>query len=227
MDECKVISTILFDLDGTILDTRAYILAALTRSIDLSLGIKIFPDQDHQSDMLRRRPKEYFQQHYGNHASCLYQEYQRQYSSAGVLPFDGITETIGTLKQRGLNVGIVTNKALVRVEKDLANAKICKKIFDVIVTAEDTLERKPSPAPIQFAANTLKIDPGELVYVGDGPHDVIAAKEAGSHSVAVTWGYYDESELRNCSPQFLAENVRSLDVHLKSLASSSRCTNTV
>lgn len=218
MEDDRTISTVLFDLDGTILDTRTNIVAALCSAVKTELGIEITPDRDHMGDMLRRRPMEYFRQHYGDHAFGLYERYRSEYSSVGIVPFAGVIDEIMKLKHRGFKVGIVTNKALERVMQDLVEVKIDRSVFDVVVTAEDTLERKPDPAPIYFAANALGVTADELIYVGDGPHDVVAATNAGAYSVAVTWGYYTEDALRDCSPSYLAVDAHTFDSYFDTLA---------
>lgn len=202
---------VLFDLDGTILDTRSNIVSALVDAIKDELGITINPDEAHQRDMLRRRPKEYFAQHYGGRAAKLYDYYRARYSSDGINQFENILEVIVELKKRGLLVGIVTNKARERVMQDFAYIGFDRIVFDIVITAEDTVERKPHPAPLLCAAHALSVDPTECFYVGDGPHDVIVANAAGAASVAAAWGYYTSVDLQACGPTFLADSVSAFE----------------
>ncbi len=200
---------VLFDLDGTLLDTRSAIVRAFCEAVLEVEGHAINPDDEHIHELLRRRPNEYFSQHYPNRADALTSAYQRCYSSDGVQLFPGVAAMLEDLA-KSCFLGIVSNKANVRIEKDLDHCGIEMTVFDVIVGAEDTPERKPHPAPILRALPAGGRCDGKVVYVGDGPHDVLAAKSAGVESAAVTWGNYPVSQLQAVSPRNIFSQVSDL-----------------
>src|SRR5690606_18358727 len=92
----------------------------------------------------------------------------------------------------------------------LSVAGIPESAFCTIVTAEDTVERKPDPAPILLALERTGASPGEGVYVGDGPQDILAARAAGMPCVALTYGFYGREDLLPYVPDALVDNARDL-----------------
>lgn len=185
---------ILFDLDGTLVDSAGAILGAYRAAIRAVAGYDIEPDAEHVHDLLRRRPREYFQQHYPPHAEQMAAQYVLSYRSETVVAFRGARKLVADLAgQRAL--GIVSNKGRARILSDLGHVGIDADCFAVIIGAEDTRERKPHPSPIQRALDAAGALPQGSIYVGDGPHDMLAAKAAGVMAVGVTWGYYPADSL--------------------------------
>ncbi|WP_170386324.1 HAD family hydrolase [Ruegeria atlantica] len=200
----------LFDLDGTLLDTKASIVNAYRRAIETVLGYRILPDDNHQEDLLRRRPLEYFAQHYPGKEVELANSYSSLYESSEVKAFPSLSPILRSLKDAGL-IGIVTNKARARVEMDLEEIGWKADFFDVIVTAENTEARKPDPAPIIFAMTELhQVSRENTWYIGDGPHDIQAARSAGLKCAAACWGYYRREELAVLNPDLLFSSTEHL-----------------
>lgn len=207
----------LFDLDGTLVDSSAAILGAYRSAIRAVLGYDIQPDEEHVRDLLRRRPSEYFRQHYPPVADVLTEQYAAQYESKSVIIYSGIAELLEGLTSRG-PLGIVSNKGRVRINSDLIQVDVNPAIFDVVVGAEDTIERKPHPAPILKALEIQGAIRRTAVYVGDGPHDMHAAKAAGLIAIGVTWGYYPASALVASGADYMVEHVEALSDLLQNLA---------
>lgn len=107
--------------------------------------------------------------------------------------FAGVAELLATIEARGLRWGIVTNKPeglAVGVVEGFGWTRRC-----AVLVGGDTLpQRKPDPAPIRLACERLGIAPGEAIYVGDDERDVLAARAAGMVSVAALWGYREPGE---------------------------------
>ena len=200
---------VLFDLDGTLVDTRSAILGAYISAIQTAVGYEIQPDQDHVDDILRRRPIEYFAQHYPPFAETMEDLYAKNYRSDNVVIYQGIAELLGDLVKHEA-VGIVSNKGRNRIHSDLRHVGLDPSMFGVIVGAEDTPDRKPHPAPILKALSLNGISPRISTYVGDGPHDMAAAKAAGVRAIGVVWGYYPAHNLRTAGADQICEDVRSL-----------------
>jgi HAD superfamily hydrolase (TIGR01549 family) len=199
----------LFDLDGTIVNSSPAILGAYRAALVATLGFDIDPDEEHVHELLRRRPIEYFQQHYPLQADELADNYAQKYRSDAVTPFAGMCELVIGLAEKGA-VGIVSNKGRDRIISDLTKVGVDPDSMDVIIGAEDTPERKPHPAPILRAVDELGIAGRKFFYVGDGPHDVEAARGADAIEVAVTWGYYPRAALSALTPHHIVSDVGSL-----------------
>src|SRR4029450_10218895 len=93
----------------------------------------------------------------------------------------------------GRRLGVVTAKRQETVKLAFSYLPL-EQFFDVVVGSHDTPRHKPHPAPLQHALQLLGADRDDAVYVGDSPFDIRAAKAAGMHSVAVTWGRINPRE---------------------------------
>ncbi len=102
--------------------------------------------------------------------------------------FGGIAELIGTLVERGLTWGVVTNKSM-RFTRPLTQGMSLFATAAAVVGGDTTPHAKPHPAPLLEAARLLSLEPGRCIYVGDDERDVIAGRAAGMGTVAATYGY--------------------------------------
>src|SRR5688572_1905316 len=102
--------------------------------------------------------------------------------------FDELLELLPRLKAEGRKLGLVTAKRHRTVGLALDRFPALEKVFDVVVSHEDTERHKPEPDPVLFALEKLGGSPSEAVYVGDSPFDIGAAKAAGVFAIAVGWG---------------------------------------
>jgi pyrophosphatase PpaX len=100
---------------------------------------------------------------------------------------DGIDDVLVRLKHEGHRLAIVTAKRRATVELAFATIPLAH-LFETVVGGDETERHKPHPEPLLLAAKRLRADADECAYVGDSPFDVRAAKAAGMHAVAVTWG---------------------------------------
>ncbi len=88
-------------------------------------------------------------------------------------------------------------------------------LFETVVGGDETVLHKPDPAPLLLAATRMAADPAETAYVGDSPFDVRAAKAAGMHAVAVTWGrIHDRTILEREEPNAIVDSAEELLEHL-------------
>jgi pyrophosphatase PpaX len=98
-----------------------------------------------------------------------------------------MTDVLTRLKDEGRRLGVVTAKRRETVRLAFSYLPL-ERFFDVVVGSDDTERHKPDPQPLAHALDLLKATRDDAVYVGDSPFDIRAAKAAGMHSVAVTWG---------------------------------------
>ena len=179
---------VLFDLDGTLIDSGPMILASFRHATRSVLGREI-PDRElvasvggstlevQMSAFDAERIDELVAA-YRAHNTPLHDQLECCV---------GIEEVLAALKAQGRTLGVVTAKR--RMTVDLAFRRLgIERWFDVVVTSDDTTAHKPDPAPILLALERLGVRPDEAAYVGDAPFDVGAARAAGVYAVAVGWG---------------------------------------
>ena len=122
----------------------------------------------------------------------------------------GMTGVLTALKDEGRRLGVVTAKRRETVQLAFSYLPL-ERFFDVVVGSDDTERHKPDPAPLEHALGLLDASPAEAVYVGDSPFDIRAAKGAGMHSVAVTWGgIHPRARLEAEEPDAVVESAEEL-----------------
>ena len=199
---------ILFDLDGTLIDSGPIILASMRHASVTVLGRE--PDEQlvraaiggpglasQMRDLDPNRVDELIDV-YRAHNEPLH---------ATLEAFDGIIELLTELRERGHRLGIVTAKRNATVQLAFARIPLLRELTDVLVGHEDTERHKPDPDPVLEALRLLGESPLDAVYVGDSPFDIRAGKAAGAASIAVGWGGIHPDE------RLLAENPDALVQH--------------
>jgi pyrophosphatase PpaX len=180
---------VLFDLDGTLIDSGAIIVASMRHAATTVLGREI-PDEQlkaavggpgliAQMRALDEARVDELVEVYRAHNEPLHAELE---------PCAGIEDALRALRADGRRLGIVTAKrgATVRLAFDVLPQ--LEQFFEVVVGSDDTERHKPHPDPILLALDRLGATPGETAYVGDSPFDIAAAKAAGVTAIAVGWG---------------------------------------
>jgi pyrophosphatase PpaX len=196
--------TVLFDLDGTVVDSGAIILASMRHATREVLGVDYEdgelmaavggPGLEAQMAVFAPERVDELVRVYRAHNEPLHDELECCL---------GMDELLPRLKQEGRRLGIVTAKRRLTVELAFARVPL-GHLFDVLVGGDETERHKPDPAPLFLAAERLRVAPGTCVYVGDAPFDVRAARAAGMHAIAVSWGGIHSRE------RLLAEQPDSL-----------------
>ena len=179
---------VLFDLDGTVVDSGGIILASMRHATQTVLGLEFSDDEllanvggpglEAQMEALGAGQTAELVRVYREHNEPLHETLEG---------FDGIEATLETLRARGHRLGIVTAKR--RATVDLAFARLpLAHLFDTVVGGDETARHKPDPAPLRLALERLGVRASEAAYVGDSPYDMQAARAGGLHAVGVTWG---------------------------------------
>jgi pyrophosphatase PpaX len=187
---------VLFDLDGTLVDSGAMILSSFRHATRTVLAREI-PDEQLAAlvggmnihDQMRTLDAERVEdlvRVYREHNEPLHADLQA---------FRGVEDLLAELTSQGRKLGIVTSKR--RRTVDLAFAVLpIERFFDVVVTSGDTQRHKPHPDPVLLALEQLDARAGDAAFVGDSPFDVRAGKAADVFTVAVSWGgLHNESRL--------------------------------
>jgi pyrophosphatase PpaX len=185
---------VLFDFDGTIVDSGAIILASFRHATRTVLG------QSPPDDELRARvggsslqaQMQEIDAERVDELVRIYREHNEPLHDT-LECFTGMLDVFDRLHAEGRRLGIVTAKRRATLEIAFARLPL-RDYFEVVVGSEDTTRHKPEPEPILHALAQLGARPEDAVYVGDSPYDIGAARAAGVHAIGVTWGGIHELE---------------------------------
>lgn len=179
---------VLFDLDGTVVDSGGIILASMrhaTRTVlareysDAELLANVGgPGLEAQFRALDQDRVDELVSVYRAHNEPLHDTLEA---------CEGMEDLLATLKHQGRRLGVVTAKGRATVELAFARIPLAHN-FDALVGGDETLHHKPHPEPLLLALDRLATSPDEAAYVGDSPYDMQAAKAAGMYAIGVTWG---------------------------------------
>ena len=202
---------VLFDLDGTVVDSGAIILASMRHATKEVLGIQP-PDEELmaavggpglEAQMRALAPDRVDElvSVYRAHNEPLHGE---------LACCDGMDDVLVQLKEEGRRLAIVTAKRRATVDLAFATVPI-GHLFEAVVGGDETERHKPHPEPLVLAAERMRVDSRDCAYVGDSPFDVRAAKAAEMHAVAVTWGgIHDREKLEREEPDAIADTAEEL-----------------
>lgn len=211
---------ILFDLDGTLLDTHDMILVSMRHTINEVDG------QDRSDEELMARvgtPLLDQMLHFTANDQAraeelvdIYRAYNDSIHDQNIHAFPGAKEALEVLAKAGCRMGVVTSKRHWLAERGL---KICglDSFFEFLIGSDDWSEHKPAPGPILHGCDLLGVSPDRCMYIGDSPFDIQAANAAGCQSVAALWGMFTPEELAACAPDFSARSLQEF-VHQQGLS---------
>ncbi len=203
---------VLFDLDGTLVDSIELILRAADYAFTDVMGVA--PPRDE----IRAGIGKPLMTQFGAYASDRdqldrliqsYRVYQLAHHDALTRPYDGVNDLVVSLAEEGRSLGVVTSKIESLAHRALEHVGLTRH-FSIVVGIESTARHKPDPDPLIFALEQLGARREEAIYVGDSPFDLRAARAAGIASCAVTWGAFTEDVLRQEEPTSVATNAAEL-----------------
>jgi len=203
---------ILFDLDGTLIDSGPIIVASMRHASVTVLGKE--PDEDRvkaaiggqgliaqMRDLDPDRVDELVEA-YRLHNEPLHSELEA---------FDDVLRLLPVLRGEGRRLGIVTAKRLRTVGLAIDRFPQLGEAMEVVIGAEDTEKHKPEPDPVLEALRRLDASPADAAYVGDSPYDIAAGNAAGVFTVAVGWGgIHPDERLLHAEPDVLVHTAEEL-----------------
>lgn len=139
----------------------------------------------------------------------IYREFNWAWHDELIEPFAAVTETLQELQSRGHRLGIVSSKLRLGVERGL-NIFEMTKFFDVLITADDVANHKPHPEPLLRALERFDAAPHEAIYIGDSIHDIAAGQAAQMATVGAAWGPFPRTDLEALKPDYLLDEPREL-----------------
>lgn len=214
----KRYTTIIFDCDGTILNTlddlkdsmnhilekhnyptrslseiRSFVGNGLGKLVERSVltGTNLSVPQEKLDTMLTE-----LQAYYANH------------NNDKTAPYEGLYELLAQLKKEGYKMAVVSNK--VQEGVTALNDQYFKEYFNVAIGETPDRKRKPEPDMVNAALKELNSTPEEAIYVGDSEVDLQTAKNSGLLPIAVTWGFRDEELPRELGAKYVAHTPRDV-----------------
>jgi pyrophosphatase PpaX len=202
---------ILFDLDGTLIDTIELILSSARHAFEewpvrptdeewvrgigtpLVQQLRAYAANDDEVALLLARYRRYQNEHHDRLTRC----------------YDDVPNVIAALADRGHQMAVVTSKASPIAHQSLAFVGL-DHFFPVVVGYDDTARHKPDPEPVRVALSRLGVSPDDAVFVGDSPHDILAGNGADVMTIAALWGPFDRETLADARPDHFIECMAEL-----------------
>lgn len=209
----KAYDVMLFDLDGTLLDTNELIIQSffhvfdhrpsLTREQIIShFGM---PLEKQLLDYAGRSPEES-----GADLVLKYRTFNNANHDQMVQAFPGVVETLSKLRDAGVRIGVVTSKIKFTSERGLVHCGI-KSFVETVVTIEDVEKPKPDRESIDKALRNLGVGrTSRVLMIGDSPFDLGCARHAGVDSCLVGWSLKDAASMKNERPTHVIEKMEDL-----------------
>jgi len=188
------IKAVLFDCDGTVIDTNNLVMNAWQKIAEMLEPGKKFKREEISrffgqtlEDTTLILAKEMNIQHIDlKEASRNYWEYHKSHHNEIDGVFPGVLDILKELKGRGIKMGIVTSGENSNCAKELEECGV-SEYFDIIVGSDDTDIHKPEPEPALICCRAFGVDPSEVIMVGDSKHDIACGNKAGCTTVYVGW----------------------------------------
>ncbi|HAX02149.1 MAG: hypothetical protein A2Y45_09635 [Tenericutes bacterium GWC2_34_14] len=209
-----MIKAIIFDMDGTVLNTIDDIHQAVNHALALKkLPLKSLDEVkmavgNGARKLIERVCPKHFTKEELNEVFHLYQSYYDQHSNVHTGPYEGILELLETLKSKGFKLAVVSNKFEHLVQG--LNDEVFKHLFDASIGEVHGIPIKPAPDMVYKALNLLDVKPEEALFVGDSEVDIDTANNAQIISVGVTWGFRPESLLREHQAHYIIHEPKAL-----------------
>lgn len=205
---------VLFDLDGTLIDTVELIRVSFRYATKAVLGYEL-PDEVTMRNVgqpLARQFRDMAPEH-ADELLRVYREFNALHHDELARDYPGTLETLEVLRSRGLRMGIVTSKGTTAATRGIDRFGL-REFMTAIVTADDTPRHKPDPLPVELGAALVGVELGYCIYVGDSPHDMQAGISAGALATAALWGAFSREDVLAPGPPFALEHISDLPAML-------------
>lgn len=203
---------VLFDLDGTLIDSIGLLLASVNHTFaerggrapteeewiagigtPLAEQLRPFVESDEDAASLVKR----------------YRAFQRRHHDALTTAYEGVLETLEQLYNWGHPMGVVTSKSNEMMERGLRHAGI-DVYMKTMIGCDSCAIHKPDPFPVRMALDELGYEAHEAVFVGDSPHDIAAGNAAGVTTIAALWGPFTRHQLAPYKPTLFLDRITEL-----------------
>jgi len=206
------LTTVLFDLDGTLIDSIRLILDSYHHTLKVhelparndahwlaGLGTPLLVQfRDWCDDPVQL-----------DAMIATYREYNLTHHDARVTAYPGVVDMVRAIRRAGLRTGLVTSKNRPGALRGLRLIGL-EELMDPVIGADEVTNPKPHPEPIELALSRLGELPERTIYVGDSIHDMESGRAAGVRTGAVLWGPFDRAHLQRSEPDYWLERPADL-----------------
>jgi len=212
----EALDTVLFDFDGTVVNTVELITASFRYTLPKVLGITL-PDEVliQNVGMPLLQQMQIFDPEKADELVRVYREHNRRYHDSLIEEFPGAREALLEVRQAGYKTGLVTSKSR---ELTLRGMRLfdLEPLFDVCIFCEDTTKHKPNPEPVLEALRRIEGEPRRSAFIGDSPHDITAGRAAGVLAIAALWGPFPRQRVLAAGPDVVLQSVGQLPELMRS-----------
>jgi HAD superfamily hydrolase (TIGR01509 family) len=207
------IEAVVFDWDGTLMDSKRALLSSYHEATTAVLGAPFPVDPADVEKIIQLRAAESFSliakgdPELAERVATAFQDAYRR-NQETTEPFPGTLETLAELRARGIRLGVATSKAQIRMDLEGERTGI-SKLIEESVTGDQVKRAKPDPESVIESIRRLGVEPARTLYVGDGPNDIRAARGAGAIAVGVSYGFHPE-QLRAEGPDHVIDHPGEL-----------------
>ncbi|HCW03268.1 MAG TPA: pyrophosphatase PpaX [Clostridium sp.] len=205
-----MIKAVLFDLDGTLINTNKLILESFKHTFRSQLNLEMEDEKIVRffGEPLKKSLASVDSENLDKLVATFHQFNSKNHDILAE-KYEGSLETIQALKERGIKLAIVTSKRKIMADRSLKLIKIYD-LMDVIITPEDTEKHKPNGEPALLACQRLGVAPEEALMVGDSIYDVKCGKNAGTKTCIVSYSFFSVEELMNENPDYVIDKLWEL-----------------
>lgn len=206
----KNYKALLFDLDGTLLDTNELIIESFLHVLG-----ETFPGKYSREHVLPFLGPPLYETFDGidptltETLTASYRKWNLERHDQMVVPFEGVVDTLRQLKQEGYKMAIVSTKRREMIDRGLQLME-CENLFDTIVGFEDVTHTKPDPEPIQLALQRIGANKEDALMIGDNFHDIEGGQRAGVDTAGVAWSIKGEAHLATYNPTYMLHQMSDL-----------------
>jgi len=207
--------TLLFDLDGTLLDTNPLIIASFRHTLGYYFPNETYRDEDifpFIGPTLEKSFKALNEPEW-KEMQAFYRSFNIAMHDQLVAEYPGVIKGLYRLHAKGYKMGVVTSKGRPVVEQGLRLFNI-DHLFDVVITADDVVHEKPHAEPVERALRALGSTADRAVMVGDNDTDIFSGKNAGTKTVAVGWALKGRAFLETLEPDVIIDSMEHFEAWL-------------
>ncbi|HIW32589.1 MAG TPA: pyrophosphatase PpaX [Candidatus Paenibacillus intestinavium] len=207
----RAYDTVLFDLDGTILDTNELIIRSFIEALQGVVADDF--NRDHIIPSMGAPLVDQMKRFSGlddvEHLVEAYREVNLRLHDEYVKAFDYVAEVLERLQTAGVKIGVVTTKMRLTTDRGLAFVDIAR-YMGAVVTIDDVVNAKPHAEPVEKALALLGVGPEKALMVGDSTVDILSGINAGVDTVAVAWSMKGEQVLKEAGATYVIHDMRDL-----------------
>jgi HAD superfamily hydrolase (TIGR01509 family) len=209
----RAIEAVVFDWDGTLVDSKTALVASFQMTTEEVLGSPFPTEHEDVERIVQVRGQEAFaeiaagdSELYERIETVFHRVYVEQMEA--IQPFPGVLETIVALRAAGQGIGVATSKSRARLDLEAERTGI-GELLDVSISGDEVKLAKPDPESVAASIRRLGVDPAATLFVGDGPNDIRAGRDAGAVTVAVSFGFHPD-EARAEAPDHVIDEFGQL-----------------